>query len=107
MPIVSDTVSHMIEHINAEAAHLNNPNQDDKTQDRADYALDAIDIFIDDNRVIEANSFLKELALSGKPGLLRGAWGRMLLNAEDDPRPRLVISHWLEMGTEARIDPNG
>lgn len=47
MPIVSEVVTHIVEHITAETSLLNNRTYDDKTQDRADYALDAIDIFID------------------------------------------------------------
>ena len=102
MVVVSETVAHMLEHVLAEATLLMDESQSDGGQDRADYAVDAIDIFTDDDRDIEIDAFLKELALSGLPGPLRGAWRRMLLNAEDDPRPRLVIQNWIGDESEVR-----
>ena len=101
MPIVSETVEHMLGHIVAEASGVDE-SQTDGVQERADYALDAIDIFIDDNRDIETDTFLRELAQAGKGGPLKGAWGRMLMNAENDPRPRLLIQAWVNNESEER-----
>jgi len=76
--------------------------QTDGVQDRADYVIDAIDKFTDDERDIETNTWLREFALEGKPGRLRGAFRRMLMNAEDDPRPRLLIQDWVGRENEVR-----
>ena len=101
MSLVKGIVAHILDHVLAEASSVDE-SQTDGVQDRADYVLDAIDIFVDDNRDIETNTFLKELAQSGKGGPLRGAWGRMLKNAEDDPRPRLLIQAWVNDESEER-----
>ena len=101
MPIVSTIVDHILEHVNAEASSIDE-SQTDGVQDRADYVLDAIDTFTDDERDIEGVTWLREFALEGKPGRLRGSFRRMLMNAEDDPRPRLLIQAWIADESEER-----
>ena len=101
MAIVREIVSHILHHVDAEASSTDE-SQTDGVPDRADYVLDAIDTFTDDERDIEVVTWLREFALEGKPGRLRGSFRRMLMNAEDDPRPRLVIQEWVGKNTERR-----
>ena len=102
MDSIRVTVAHVIKHVEAEATLLQDPSQTDGVEDRADYVLDAIDIFTDDERDIEIGAWLKEFALAGKPGRLRGSFRRMLKNAEADNRPRLTIQAWVGRQSEFR-----
>jgi len=99
--VVSETVEHILRHVLAEATVLQDPSQTDGVQDRADYVIDAIDTFTDDERDIETEIWLRELSLAGKPGRLRGSWRRMLLNAEKYPDdPQVLIQDWVGMESE-------
>lgn len=99
--IVSETVEHILHHVTAEASSVDK-SQADGVQDRADYVLDAIDIFTDDERDIGKNTWLREFALAGKPGRLRGSFRRMLMKSEDDKRPHLAIQAWVGQAVERR-----
>ena len=101
MPIVSEVVTHVLEHVLAESSSTDE-SQADGMEARSDYAVDAIDIFLDDARELDKELLLRELALSGKPGRLRGSWRRLLKNAETDTRPRLAIQNWVGKAEEER-----
>ena len=102
MPIVSEIVAHILFHVDAEDTLIQDESQKDGVKDRADYVRDAIDIFTDDERDVETVTWLKEFALAGKPGRLRGSFRRMLKNAEADNRPRLTIQAWVGRQSEFR-----
>ncbi len=101
MPVISETVAHILDHVLAEATVLQDPSQTDGVRDRADYTVDAIDTFTDDERDVETEIWLREFSLAGKPGPLRGSFRRMLLSAEKYPDdPQKLIHEWVGMESE-------
>lgn len=97
MPIVSEVVTHIIHHVDAEDTLIQDPSQKDGVKDRADYVKDAFQDYEDDLRDIPELVLMQEVSDTASPGQMRQGFRRMIANMidEDEERPRLAIQEWV------------
>lgn len=104
MPIVSEVVTHIIHHVDAEDTLIQDPSQKDGVKDRADYVKDAFQDYEDDSRDIPELVLMQEVSDAAPGGQLRNPFRRMLANiiSDQEPRPRLAIQEWCGKAVERR-----
>ena len=107
MPVVSEVIRHIREHVVAESAD-SDPTQTAGMLERAQLVLDTVQGFTEDNRDIPLDLILSELvaAVPNIRGGNKNSLKRTITNARDsgERAPWLAIHEWVARGRESMDD---
>ena len=101
MPVIKDTIEHILHHVDAEAA-TSDPSQAPGVQGRATLVRLSVDTLKSDNRNIPVNNILSEIHGLVPGHKYRASFRRAITNIRDKnvPRPRLAIQTWVGKNRE-------
>ena len=101
MPLVKDLVSHVLLHINAEAADSDS-SQKAGVQGRAQLVRAALAGLEADNRSMQLGDIVQEISdrIPNRAG--RASFRRAIVNMQGDHRPQLTIQAWVGKARENR-----
>ncbi len=101
MAVVKEVISHILAHVNAEAAD-SDPSQVAGVTERAQYVRDAVRNLAADSKDNPIDTILQTISDDAPRGAKRASFRRALANMRDEPRPQLSIQAWVETGQERR-----
>lgn len=104
MPNVNLTISHILKHVDAEAAD-SDPTQTAGIQARAQLVRDSVQSFVGDDRDIVMPVLLTEIHGNIPNGQGRNSLRRAVTSMrEEDEHPWLAIHEWVRWGRETPAD---
>ena len=101
MPVVKELVTHILHHVNAEAA-TSDSSQAPGVQGRAQLVRAAVADLVDDSRDLSADVVLQEIVLAAPTLPDAASFQKALTNMMGAPRPQLAIQAWVGTKREQR-----
>ncbi len=102
MPKVSDLITHILHHVDAEAAD-SDASQVAGVAARAQYVRDSVATLKTDSRDLNIDKALEEISAATSLSALQVSFKKAIENIRDDgTRPQLAIQEWVSKKLEGR-----
>ena len=103
MTVVSDLITHILFHVNAEASD-SDPSQVPGVARRAQYVRDVVAGLRSDSRELDLDTILSAISAEATDSTDRAGFKRMVENQRTvrETRPQLAIQAWVGQGEETR-----